>query len=60
MFDFDADKNSGNKKKHGVFLEEAEELWNVDHIIIPAKNISDEERYLILGKFKKKVYIGKI
>lgn len=56
MFEFDSEKNLSNKKKHGVSLEDAKTLWNSDHIIVPAKNIDGEERYLILGHFKKKVH----
>lgn len=56
MFDYNDSKNISNKKKHGVSLEDARSLWDAEHIIIPAKNIKDEKRYLILGMFLKKVH----
>ena len=56
MFDYDESKNVINKEKHGVYLKDAQSLWDVEHIVIPAKNLKDEDRYLILGIFKKKVY----
>jgi uncharacterized DUF497 family protein len=56
MFIFDPDKDKQNKKKHGISLNDAVHLWEDDHIIIPAKNIKDEQRYIVLGKINKKIY----
>lgn len=53
MFDYDPKKSQLNKEKHGLSLEDATLLWDTDHIIIPAKNMADEERYLILGMINK-------
>ena len=52
MFEFDEKKNKGNLAKHGVKLEEAQKLWNAEHIVIPARSF-DQDRYLILGEYKK-------
>ncbi len=43
-FEFDPIKSKRNKKRHGVDLEWAQGLWDVTHIIIPAKDVIDESR----------------
>jgi len=56
-FEFDPKKSRLNKERHGVDLAWAQELWDEDHIIIPAKQVTGESRYLLLAKvfsiFKK-------
>ena len=50
-FEFDNEKSSRNKQKHGIDFFEAQSLWDdPDYIIVPAKTI-DETRFLIIGKF---------
>lgn len=58
VFEYDIYKNEVNVDKHGVSLEEAKSLWLSTHIIIPAKNINDEQRYFIVGKLKTKIYVA--
>jgi uncharacterized protein len=49
-FEFDNEKSSKNKQKHGIDFFEAQLIWDdPDYIIIPAKTI-DEPRFLIVGK----------
>ena len=55
-FEFDPRKDKHNKEKHGVCLSEAAKIWEGDHIIIPAKNISDEQRHMILGIIEEETY----
>ena len=55
-FEFDPRKSRLNKELHGVDLEWAESLWDVTHVIIPAKNVRGEGRYLILAKIGAKCY----
>ena len=43
-FEFDPIKSERNKKRHRVDLEWAQGLWDVTHIIIPAKDVIDESR----------------
>ena len=57
-FEFDPKKSDSNKNKHGIDFVEAQELWNdVDLLEIPAK-ITDEVRFLVIGKIDKKHWTG--
>ena len=50
-FEFNQNKSKGNKKKHGIDFIEAQTLWeDPDLLEIPAKNIQDEARCLMIGK----------
>lgn len=54
-FKFDLTKSDSNKEKHGIDFVEAQALWNdPDLLEIPANNIEDENRYLLIGKIEKK------
>jgi uncharacterized DUF497 family protein len=33
-------------------------MWEGDHVIIPAKNISGEKRFALLGKVQQKCYVA--
>lgn len=55
-FEFDPIKSARNKKRHGVDLQWAQGLWDVTHIIIPAKDVIGESRCLILAKIGSKCY----
>lgn len=57
-FEFDPAKSDLNKERHGVDLEWAQGLWDVTHIVIPAKNVIGESRFLILAKIGKKCYVA--
>jgi len=49
-FEFDENKSLSNLEKHGIDFIEAQKLWqNKTSKIYPAKNINDEERFLISG-----------
>lgn len=49
-FEYDRDKSAANKDKHGLDVEEAEELWrDPDLLEIPART-SDEPRWMVVGK----------
>ncbi len=53
-FEYDANKSAENKRKHGIDLEEAQELWtDADLVEIPART-SDEPRWLLIGKIAEK------
>ena len=57
-FEFDLKKSDRNKKKHGIDFIEAQELWNdLDLLEIPAK-ITDEARFLVIGKIDDKLWTG--
>lgn len=55
-FEFDTRKSRLNKERHGVDLEWAKNLWQVTHVIVPAKNVRGENRFLILAKILNKCY----
>ena len=54
-FEFDITKSESNKNKHGIDFLEAQALWNDSDLLeIPAKNVEDENRYLLIGKIGEK------
>jgi uncharacterized protein len=59
-FDFDPRKSEANKGKHGIDFVEAQALWNdPDLIEIPAR-ITDEPRYLVIGRIGEQHWSGVI
>ncbi len=54
-FQFDEKKSTANREKHGIDFDQAQALWDdFDLLEIPAKNVEDENRYLIIGKIGEK------
>lgn len=54
IFEFDVRKGRSNKAKHGIDFLEAQELWDdPDLIEVPVK-VSDEQRFLMIGKIAAK------
>jgi uncharacterized DUF497 family protein len=55
VFEYDSEKKSaGNKCKHGVDFEEAQALWSDPALLeIPAR-VSDEPRWVVIGKMHDK------
>lgn len=59
-FEFDPQKSSGNKTKHGIDFIEAQKLWDdPDLVEIPVKT-RDEPRYLVIGEILGKHWSGVI
>lgn len=55
-FEFDRNKSTANKNKHGINFVEAQKLWDdTNRIEIPAKFL-DEPRYILIGKIKNKYW----
>ena len=53
-FEFDERKSRSNKAKHGIDFRAAQVLWDdLDLIEIPAR-ISDEPRFLVIGRIAEK------
>ena len=53
-FEFDPEKSQANKEKHGIDFTEAQLLWLDDMLLeIPART-SDEPRFVIIGRIRKK------
>lgn len=49
-FEFDPEKSRRNKDRHGVGLDWAVRLWGESHLIIPARRVLEERRWLILAR----------
>lgn len=57
-FEFDPNKSASNLEKHGIDFVEAQALWNdYDLLEIPAK-VSDEPRFLVIGKIEGRYWSG--
>ncbi len=58
IFEYDPEKSKGNKEKHCLDLVEAQELWDVEHVVVPAQIVGDEIRYTILGKLANRLHMA--
>ena len=57
-FEFNPEKSSSNKTKHGIDFVDAQALWDDPELLeIPARTI-DEPRYLVIGKIADKHWSG--
>ncbi len=57
IFEYNKIKSDSNKQKHGIDFEEAKKLWNDNFAFeIKSKKSIDEDRFLVIGKIKNKVY----
>ena len=57
-FEYDSEKSDANQKKHGIDFSAAQVLWNdPDRIEIPAL-MTDEPRFLVIGKIEGKYWSG--
>jgi uncharacterized protein len=53
-FEYDPERSAENKRKHGVDFEEAQALWSDPVLLeIPAR-VSDELRWVVIGKMNEK------
>ena len=53
-FEYDPEKSSVNKRKHGVDFEQAQALWSDSAMLeIPAR-VSHEPRWVVIGKMGEK------
>ena len=59
-FEFDPAKSQTNKDKHGIDFIEAQRLWDdPDFVEIPAR-VSDEPRFMVIGRISGKHWSGVI
>jgi uncharacterized protein len=59
-FEFDTKKSAPNKIKHGIDFTKAQALWRDPfYVEIPAK-VSDEARFLVVGKINGVYWSGVI
>ena len=57
-FEFDPEKSSSNRKKHGIDFVKAQALWEDPGLIeIPART-SDEPRFVIIGRIGRRHWSG--
>jgi len=57
IFEYNEQKSSINKSKHGIDFEEAQELWEDPYSFeLPSPQSEDEDRFLVLGQIKSKNY----
>jgi hypothetical protein len=49
-FEFDPEKSSANKAKHGIDFVEAQALWLDEALIEAPARIDDETRFLVIGR----------
>jgi len=54
-FEFDRRKSEANKRKHGISLEEAAEIWQEAYLEVAAKTV-DEPRMMAIGMIRGKPY----
>ena len=57
IFEYDEQKSSINKSKHGIDFQEAQKLWEDPYSFeLPSPHSEDEDRFLVLGQIKSKNY----
>lgn len=54
-FEYNSAKSRRNLEKHGISLEDAQELWTRPFIQGQARSL-DEDRWMIVGKLGGKLY----
>ena len=55
-FEFDSIKGQSNKVKHGIDFIEAQALWKDEFYIESAARSDTENRFVVIGKIKRKHY----
>ena len=53
-FEYDPEKSSANKAKHGIDFEEAQVLWRDPTLVVAPARTEDEPRFLAIGKIGEK------
>ena len=53
-FEYDQEKNTENRRKHGIDFEQAQSLWSDPMVVeIPAR-VTDESRWVVIGKISSR------
>ena len=53
-FEYDHEKNTENRRKHGIDFEQAQSLWSDPMVVeIPAR-VTDEPRWVVIGKISSR------
>ncbi len=53
-FEYDPEKSAENKRKHGVDFDEAQALWSDPALLELPARVSDEPRWVVVGKMFEK------
>jgi len=48
-FEYDPNKSTANRAKHGIDFDEAQALWDDPYLIEAPANVRDEPRFLAVG-----------
>ena len=57
IFEYDEQKSSVNKSKHGIDFKEAQKLWEDPYAFeLPSPQSESEDRFLVLGQINSKNY----
>ncbi len=59
-FEFDAQKSASNKAKHGMDFVEAQGLWSDPGLVEVPVKVSDEPRFLVIGRINSRHWSGVI
>ncbi|MBI5598085.1 MAG: BrnT family toxin [Elusimicrobia bacterium] len=57
-FEYDPEKSRRNKERHGVSLNWARRLWRENHVLLPARAASGENRCFILAKTQGRCFMA--
>ena len=53
-FEYDQEKNTENRRKHGIDFEQAQSLWSDPMVVeIPAR-VTDDPRWVVIGKISSR------
>ncbi len=59
-FDFDPNKSASNREKHGIDFIEAQALWDDPNLIEIPAHVTDESRFLVIGRIGEAHWSGVI
>ena len=54
-FEFNQEKSESNRRKHGVTLEQATQIWLNTYLELRARTV-DEARFMAIGKIQERLY----
>ena len=54
-FEYDTERSKTNLRKHGISLEDAKQIWMVDHADMNTRTVP-EVRKMVIGPLKGKIY----
>jgi uncharacterized DUF497 family protein len=59
-FDFDPNRSASNRVKHGIDFIQVQELWDDPNLIEIPSRVTDEARFLVIGRIAEKHWAGVI